>query len=121
MKTVISKTGTNSNLVKVLSSKHVNQNNVQFQELSDDVQSCGRHCAVRFNLAYMTPSEYATFMRHPRMTFDEVVLLLTLSNDLTRWEDVDKKRGMQKAGGLPGLQDFWDSISYRGGNPFVGR
>ena len=117
LRTVIEKTGANSNLVKILSAAHVNQNKVKFQERRDDVQSCGRHCAMRYNMAYMKPAEYATFMRHKKLSFDEAVLLLTLSNDLTNWEAVHKKVG----GSLQtSLQTFWDSISYNGANPFVG-
>jgi hypothetical protein len=48
-------------------------------------QTCARHCVTRYNCASLSPKDYAALMHDPRMTPDEIVIMLTMSQDLTKF------------------------------------
>ena len=78
-------TGNSDKLVRILKANHVQQNSTKFQKLQHDTQSCGRHCVVRYNMADFTPAEYRRALKLGSTSYDDVVTLLTLSNELTSW------------------------------------
>lgn len=85
-------TGNSDKLVRILKANHVQQNSTRFQKLQHDTQSCGRHCVVRYNLADFTPEEYRRALKLGKVPYDDVVTLLTLSNELTSWGKTLSKR-----------------------------
>ena len=84
--TVARLTGNSAYLLKLFRGNHVKQNNTKFQTLAKDVQACGRHCAVRYNLASFSEKEYADAISLGPLKYDDVVTLLTLERDLVKWE-----------------------------------
>ena len=48
-------------------------------------QTCARHCVTRYNCASLGPKDYAALMHDPRMDPDEIVIMLTMSQDLTKF------------------------------------
>jgi hypothetical protein len=81
-------TGNSAYLLNLLRSapSHVKHNQTKFQTLAKDVQACGRHCAVRYNLASFSETEYISAMTFLNLKYDTVVTLLTLEQDLVNWE-----------------------------------
>jgi hypothetical protein len=80
-------TGNSAYLLNLLrSAGHVKHNQTKFQTLAKDVQACGRHCAVRYNLASFSETEYISAMTFLNLKYDTVVTLLTLEQDLVNWE-----------------------------------
>ena len=69
-------------LQKILSRSdaHVSKHPYQRRE---HAETCGRHCITRWNCGHMTSKDYMALMQDPRLLPDEVVVLLTLSQDLT--------------------------------------
>ena len=55
----------------------------QAYQRREHVQTCGRHCITRWNCAHLNHKEYSALMHDPRLSADEVVVMLTLSRDLT--------------------------------------
>ena len=52
-------------------------NKEQIQELSDDVQTCGRHCVARLLFAHLPVKRYRQHIRRSGLSPDEFVLKLT--------------------------------------------
>ena len=79
-------THSSNTLFKLLSKAHVTQNTTKFQQLESDVQSCGRHCATRWNLCHFKPDEYRRALSLRTLSYDDTVTMLTISRDLTKWK-----------------------------------
>ena len=90
--TVARLTGNSAYLLNLFRGTHVTHNQTKFQSLAKDVQACGRHCAVRYNLASFTEREYADALTLGPLKYDDVVTLLTLEGDLVNWERLVIKR-----------------------------
>ena len=60
-------------------------NNVRYQKLTNGVNTCGRHCAIRLRFHYLTPTQYENLMSKQSMSPDWLVSILTFlelfSND----------------------------------------
>ncbi len=78
-------TGNSFQLARVLQKHHVTENTTKFQKMQSDVQSCGRHCAVRYNLADFTPEEYRQAIGMRSLSYDDVVTMITLRDQLKDW------------------------------------
>jgi len=52
-------------------------NKEQIQKLSDDVQTCGRHCVVRLLYAHLPVNRYRQKIRQSGLTPDEFVVKVT--------------------------------------------
>jgi hypothetical protein len=65
------------------------------QARQSDTNTCGRYAVCRFNFLWATTAQFAAMMRHPSLSPDDVVTLLTLSADLSHWASVlkDEKGG----------------------------
>jgi hypothetical protein len=59
---------------------HVIFNKVQLQKMSNDVQTCGRHCVCRLLYYKMPLSRYRQMIQKSGMTPDEFVVAKTYSN-----------------------------------------
>ncbi len=68
---------------------------VRLQARQSDTQTCGRYAVCRFNFLWATTAQFAGMMRHSALHPDDVVTLLTLSADLSHWQQVlkDERRG----------------------------
>ena len=71
-------------LQKILSKTHAYINKHPYQS-KEHSQTCARHAVTRYNCAHLKPREYAALMHDPRMSADEIVTMLTLSQDLTKF------------------------------------
>ena len=49
-------------------------------------QTCARHCVTRYNCANLKPKDYAAMMHDPRLSPDDIVIMLTMSQDLTKFK-----------------------------------
>ena len=82
-------TGNDPDVIKrLIAGKGVVSNKHAFQKLAHDVQSCGRHVACRYNMAHFDEGAYRKFLSYKGIASDDLVTLLTLSNDLAHWEHV---------------------------------
>ena len=61
---------------------HINKN--KYQQRKQDVNTCGRHCITRWNCAQMKAGEYERFMHDPKLSTEEIVIMLTLEQDLSK-------------------------------------
>lgn len=52
-------------------------NKEQVQELSDDIQTCGRHCAVRLLFGHLPVKQYRKHIKRSGLSPDEFVLRIT--------------------------------------------
>ena len=71
-------------LQKILSKADTYVNKHPYQN-KEHAETCARHCVTRYNCAHLKPREYAALMHDPRMSADEIVTMLTLSQDLTKF------------------------------------
>ena len=83
-------TGNNpQGLSRLLKGTDVITNRFKYQALSADTQSCGRHCCMRYNLKDFDNEQYKNIMSYSingrKMDMDDLVVLLTLSQDLSHW------------------------------------
>ena len=72
-------------LQKILSKTDAYVSKQPFQK-RERAETCGRHCVTRWNCAHLGNKEYSALMSDPRMNPDEVVTMLTLSQDLTQFK-----------------------------------
>jgi hypothetical protein len=63
---------------------------VRLQARQSDTNTCGRYAVCRYNFLWATTAQFAGMMRHPSLSPDDVVTLLTLSADLSHWQQVLK-------------------------------
>jgi len=52
-------------------------NTVRYQKLTNGVNTCGRHCAIRLRFHYLTPTQYENLMMKQTMSADWLVSILT--------------------------------------------
>lgn len=52
-------------------------NTVKYQKLTNGVNTCGRHCAIRLRFHYLTPTQYENLMMKQTMSPDWLVSILT--------------------------------------------
>ena len=52
-------------------------NNVRYQKLTNGINTCGRHCAIRLRFHYLTPTQYENLMMKQTMSPDWLVSILT--------------------------------------------
>lgn len=52
-------------------------NTVRYQKLTNGVNTCGRHCAIRLRFHYLTPTQYENLMMKQTMSPDWLVSILT--------------------------------------------
>ena len=84
-------TGNNGNkLLKIFSGKDVHVNTYPFQKIRRDTQSCGRHCCNRVNFSKFNAKQFRALMYYSGMSTDDIAVLLTLSQDLSHWDQVLK-------------------------------
>ena len=82
----ILKVSKNPNLLqKIMSESDVHVNKQEYQK-RDHAETCARHCVTRWNAAHLKPKDYAALMHDPRLSPDDVVIMLTLSQDLTQFK-----------------------------------
>lgn len=55
----------------------VEYNNYKFQQLSESMNTCGRHVIVRLRMRYLSHAEYVALMSEQKNTPDEMVTMLT--------------------------------------------
>ena len=84
LRVVTHMTGSKKKLEVLLQHTDVQINRHAFQERKNDVNTCGRHCITRWNCAQMTSKEYEDLMHDPRLDSEEIVVLLTLEQDLSK-------------------------------------
>lgn len=63
---------------------------LKLQARQSDTNTCGRYAVCRYNFLWATTAQFAGMMRHPSLSPDDVVTLLTLSADLSHWQQVLK-------------------------------
>ena len=68
--------------------KHVTYNRKKFQQIKDNVQSCGRHVLCRWNLLNLSEREYESVMTHRKLSSDDIAVIFTIPNDLQHWSEV---------------------------------
>lgn len=52
-------------------------NTVKYQKLTNGVNTCGRHCAIRLRFHYLTPTQYENLMMQQSTSPDWLVSILT--------------------------------------------
>ena len=83
LRNVTKATHSRKHLQKLLEGHDFHNNKVKYQSREDDVQTCGRHCATRWNCSHLSPKKYQMLM-HSRMNPDEIVTMMTMDQDLTK-------------------------------------
>ena len=83
LRNVTSITHSRKFLQKLLQNHDFHNNKFKYQRREEDVNTCGRHCATRWNLAQLSPDKYQRFMHDDRLHPDDIVTLMTMDNDLT--------------------------------------
>ena len=78
---LLTKTGNERHLEKKLL-HNFHDNRIPYQKKQNDIQTCGRHCVVRYNAAAMKPKEYQSLMNLPGLLPDDIVMLMTIGEDL---------------------------------------
>ena len=63
-------------------------NRTKYQRIDKHIQTCGRWCCLRFNMAEFSDDEFRAAMYHPSMDYDTVCLLMTIDSDMTRWNKI---------------------------------
>ena len=88
---LLDKTNNPKHLLHKLSGK-VSDNRVPYQKKADDIQTCGRHVVCRYNAAALKPKEYQAMMHLPGLTPDDIVMLMTLGEDLAHAIDAHNSK-----------------------------
>ena len=84
LQNVTSITRSRKNLQKLLEGHHFYNNRVKFQKLADSVQTCGRWCITRWNAAHLRPKEFERLMFDRRLIGDDIVVLMTMEQDISK-------------------------------------
>jgi hypothetical protein len=84
LRVVTHMTKSKKKLEKILERTDVQINKHQYQQRKNDVNTCGRHCITRWNCAQMKELEYERFVHDSRLNSEEIVILLTLEQDLSK-------------------------------------
>ena len=77
-------TKSRKNLQKLLERHEFHNNRVKYQQLKDSVNTCGRWCVTRWNAGHMKPKQFERFMFDRRLRGDDIVVLMTMEQDLTK-------------------------------------
>ena len=77
-------TKSRKNLQQLLQRVDFHNNKVKFQKLEDSVQTCGRWCVTRWNAAHLKPKEFERLMYDKRLRGDDIVVLMTMEQDLSK-------------------------------------
>ena len=60
------------------SGKRLAMNRTKFQNDSEKISTCGRHCCCRIRYSDMTNEKYARFMKSSLLNPDQIVTMLTM-------------------------------------------
>ena len=82
---VIIRMSKNANKLQRILSKADAYINKQDYQKRQHAQTCARHCVTRYNCANLNHKDYSALMSDPRMSPDDIVVLLTMSQDLTKF------------------------------------
>ena len=72
------------NLQQLLERVDFHNNKVKYQKLQDSVQTCGRWCVTRWNAGHLKPKEFERLMYDKRLRGDDIVVLMTMEQDLSK-------------------------------------
>jgi hypothetical protein len=67
---------------------HVTYNRFKYQQIRDNVQSCGRHVLCRWNMLGLSDDQYRGVMTHRHLNPDQIATMCTLPDDLSHWSSV---------------------------------
>jgi hypothetical protein len=84
LRNVTKVTKSRKKLQELLKGHDFHNNKIAYQVREGDVNTCGRHCATRWNAAQLHANEYEDLMHDPRLDSDHIVLLMTIEHDLTK-------------------------------------
>ena len=84
LRNVTSVTHSRKHLQKLLEGHDFVNNKVKYQKLENDTNTCGRHCVTRWNCIGMTPKKYQMLMHSKQLSPDEIVVMMTMDQDLTK-------------------------------------
>ena len=82
LRNVTSITHSRKHLQKLLQGHDFHNNKIKYQRQENDVQTCGRHCATRWNLAGFSPDKYNRFMYDKRLAADDIETFIIMENVL---------------------------------------
>lgn len=81
---ILHKTRNDDALQRILGSVNYDDNTKAYQKIAEETQTCGRHCVTRYNCSHFNSKSYDMLMHHPSLDPDQIVVMLTMSRDLTK-------------------------------------